>query len=70
MQKATFAIIIPHFFLPISAYISETYHTLLILRFNSSRNVSNKSIEFLDFQSCFYTSLYLYRILTIKATPE
>ncbi len=26
MQKATFAITIPHFFLPISAYISEAHH--------------------------------------------
>ncbi len=26
MQKATFAITIPYFFLPISAYISEAHH--------------------------------------------
>ncbi len=26
MQKATFATTIPHFFLPISAYISEAHH--------------------------------------------
>ncbi len=30
MQKTTFAITIPHFFLPISAYISEANHELSI----------------------------------------
>ncbi len=33
MQKATFAITIPHFFLPISAYISEANHTSITSRF-------------------------------------
>ncbi len=34
MQKATFAITILHFFLPISAYISEAHHTSITSRFN------------------------------------
>jgi hypothetical protein len=33
MQKATFAITIPHFFLPIFAYISEAHHTSITSRF-------------------------------------
>ncbi len=33
MQKATFAITVPHFFLPISAYISEAHRTSIISRF-------------------------------------
>ncbi len=33
MQKATFAITIPHFFLPISAYISEANHKSITSRF-------------------------------------
>ncbi len=32
MQKATFAIIIPHFFLPISTYISQANHTSITPR--------------------------------------
>ncbi len=33
MQKATFITAIPHFFLTISAYISEVHHTSITLRF-------------------------------------
>ncbi|MFQ5713438.1 MAG: hypothetical protein ACE5GU_05360 [Candidatus Scalinduaceae bacterium] len=36
MQKATSAITFPHFFLPISAYISEANHTSITSRFKSN----------------------------------
>ncbi len=36
MQKATFAITIPHFFLPTSAYIAEAHHTSITSRFKSN----------------------------------
>ncbi len=39
MQKATFAITIPHFFLPISAYISEANHESSIQSITSRFNV-------------------------------
>jgi hypothetical protein len=52
MQKATFAITILHFFLPISAYISEAHHTSITSRFcvheTFQINQSNFPLTFLN----------------------
>jgi hypothetical protein len=49
MQKTTFAITNPHFFLPIAAYISEAHHTSITSRFKVHEtlqiNLSNFGIS-------------------------
>ncbi len=57
MQKATFAITGPHFFLPISAYISEANHESSIQsitsRFNVHGTLQIKQSNFLIFNPIF-----------------
>ncbi len=53
MQKATFAITIPHFFLPISAYISEANHTSITSRFCVHGTFQINQSNFLIFNPAF-----------------
>ncbi len=56
MQKATFAIIIPHFFLPISTYISQANHTSItshILRFKGHETLQLNQSNFLILNPAF-----------------
>ncbi len=53
MQQETFAITMPHFFLPISAYISEANHTSLISRFCVHGTFQINQSNFLIFNPAF-----------------
>ncbi len=53
MQKTTFAITIPHSFLPISAYISEAHHTSITLRFCVYGTLQINQLNFLIFNPIF-----------------
>ncbi len=53
MQKATSDITILHFFLPISAYISEAHHTSLTSRFNVHGTLQIDQSNFLIFNPVF-----------------
>ncbi len=53
MQKATFVTAIPHFFLPISAYISEAQHTSITLRFCVHGTLQINQSNFLIFNPAF-----------------
>ncbi len=54
MQKATFAITIPHFFLPISAYISEAHHTSITPRSKVHGTLQINQSNFLNFKNYPY----------------
>ncbi len=53
MQKGTFAITVSHFFLPISAYISEAKHTSITSRFKVHETLQINQSNFLDFNPAF-----------------
>ena len=57
MQKAAFAITIPHFFLPISTYISEANHTSITSRFCVHETLQINQLNFLVFGN--YLSIFL-----------
>ncbi len=61
MQKATFAITIPHFSLPISAYISEVHHESSIQSI-TSRFKSNETFQYTHRISLF-TIMLLFKVL-------
>ena len=48
MQKASFAITIPHFFLPISAYISQANYILITSRFSVFKTLQINQSNFLS----------------------
>ncbi len=55
MRKVTFAVIIPRLFSPHSAFSNEsTQYYITHIAFQCSRNASNKSIKFPDFQSYLF----------------
>ncbi len=57
MQKATFAITVPHFFLPISAYISEANHTSIKSRFCVHETLQINQSNFLVSNNTFVQGL-------------
>ncbi len=53
MQKATSAIAFPHFFLPISTYISEAHHTSITLRFCIHETFQIQQSNFFIYNNAF-----------------
>jgi hypothetical protein len=58
MQKATFAITFPHFFLPIFAYISEANHTSITSRLCVHETFQIQSLNFLILHILFAQVYY------------